>query len=657
MVGRHGGVLPPSGGDVDKQWVTLVTTPEQGATERMPSYDWKPAFGANIDEDGVTFAVWAPDARRVEVELVANDSVRVVDLDPSGDGRYSAHVAGLGPGALYRFRVDGNGPFPDPYSRYQPVDVHGPSEVIDPSAYEWRDREWDGLRAEGLVIYEAHVGTMTRAGTFNEFIDELDALKDLGVSAIELMPVAQCPGLRNWGYDGVDLFAPSNAYGRPDDLRRLVDEAHQRGLGVIMDVVYNHLGPEGNYLRAFATSYFSDRHSTPWGDGLNWDGADSRWVRQFAIDNACSWIAEFHIDGLRLDATHALIDDSPVHIVQELTQRAREVASGRSIVVFAEDGRHEITRARSLDAGGEGLDGIWADDFHHEVRVLLTNARENYYSAYEGTTLRIAEAINLGLEQDFTSADHPVGNPITEDDPASAFVFCIQNHDQVGNRPFGERLHHEVSLDRYLTASALLLCAPETPLLFMGQEFAASTPFLYFTDHPQELGRLVTHGRRDEFAGFRMFHDERLRDTIPDPQAETTFLASKLDVTERETNAGVLELYRTLLGLRRNDPVLSINDRRQTEAVALTAQVVALHRWVGQDHRILIANFGAAIDLDQTAMSALSPPASDGWTLMLDTSGMTRGGSGIGPAHESTERGFTLHVPARAAAIWSFTSS
>lgn len=623
----------------------------------MRSESWNPAFGANVEPDGVRFSVWAPSARRVEVELGGPDPARFEDLQPLDDGRFSGHITGIGAGTHYRFRIDGEGPFPDPYSRYQPADVHGPSEVIDPATYAWRDAGWPGLTPDGLVIYEAHVGTMTRDGTFEAFIGELDALRELGVSAIELMPVAQCPGGRNWGYDGVDLFAPFNAYGRPDDLRRLVDEAHQRGLGVILDVVYNHLGPEGNYLRAFAPSYFSDRHVTPWGEGLNWDGPESTRVRQFAIDNACSWIAEYHIDGLRLDATHALIDDSPVHIVQELTQRARDVAGDRSIVVFAEDGRHEISRARDVDAGGEGLDGVWADDFHHEVRVLLTNARENYYSAYAGTTTRIAGAIMSGLEQDFTSEDHPVGTPIVPGDPASAFVFCIQNHDQVGNRPFGERLHHEVSLDRYLTASALFLCAPETPLLFMGQEFAASTPFLYFTDHPEELGRLVTDGRREEFAGFRMFHDEDLRQTIPDPQAEATFLASKLDPAERETNAGVLAVYRALLDLRRNDAVLSINDRQRTRAVALTAQVIALHRWHGDQHRLLIANFGMATVLDKSMLAPVSLEPGHDWTLMLSTGDVASGGTGTTVIRDQQDRGAVLQVPARTAALWSFSTS
>ena len=318
----------------------------------------------------------------------------------------------------------------------------------------------------------------------------------------------------------------------------------------------------------------------------------------------CSWLAEFHIDGFRLDATHALIDDSPVHIVQELTARAREVAAPCSIVVFAEDGRHEVTRARPLDRGGEGLDGVWADDFHHEIRVMLTNARENYYAAYAGTTTAVATAISTGLEQDFSAESHPVGSPITDDDPAAAFVFCIQNHDQVGNRPFGDRLHHEINLDRYLVASALLLFVPETPLLFMGQEFAASTPFLYFTDHPEPLGHQVTDGRRNEFAGFRAFHDERLRATIPDPQATATFLRSKLVPDDRTRNGGVLDLYTTLIELRRNDPVLQVNDRQRTSAQGVTAEVVLVHRWAGDEHRLLIANFGSAITL---------PVAGDAW--------------------------------------------
>jgi len=519
--------------------------------------------------------------------------------------------------------------------------------VVDPAAYAWTDDGWRGLGAEGQVIYELHVGTMTPEGTFLALIDELAELKRLGVTAIELMPVAQCPGRRNWGYDGVDLFAPSNTYGAPDDLRRLVDAAHGHGLGVILDVVYNHLGPEGNYLGVYADQYFSDRHETAWGAGLNWDGPGGEWVRRFAIDNACHWIAEYHIDGLRLDATHAIIDDSPRHLVQELTERARAVAaaSNRTIVVHAEDGRHEITRARAVEHGGEGLDGIWADDFHHEVRVLLTNAHENYYAAYSGSTGDIAVAVEGGFSP--VTAGKGV-TPVDARDPASAFVFCIQNHDQVGNRPFGDRLHHEINAGRYAVASALLLFAPETPLLFMGQEFMASTPFLYFTDHPEELGKLVTNGRRQEFAGFGAFDDPHLRETIPDPQAEATFTASRLKLAERQAHAGIYRLYADLLGLRATDPVLSRNDRATTRAMAITSQLVAVHRWHGDEHRLLLANFGNEIMVDPGSIADM-PSGWAGMSVLLSTAWTRYGGEGDRPEDREDGR---LTLPARTAAIW-----
>ncbi|HYH13009.1 MAG TPA: alpha-amylase family glycosyl hydrolase, partial [Thermomicrobiales bacterium] len=505
-----------------------------------------------------------------------------------------------------------------------------------------------GLSRDGLVIYELHVGTMTPDGTFAALESELEALRDLGVTAIELMPVAQTPGARNWGYDGVDLFAPNHNYGGPDDLRSLVDAAHRVGLGVILDVVYNHLGPEGAYLSAYSNDYFSDRHETDWGAGLNWDGKHNHWVRQLAIDNACYWISEFHIDGLRLDATHAMIDDSEVHIVRELTEAARRSAAGRGIVVIAEDGRHEISRVRPVEQGGEGLDGVWADDFHHEIRVMLSNAHESYYASYGGGTEDIAGVVQYGFRHLIPES----GRRADSFDPASVFVLCIQNHDQVGNRPFGDRLHHDINLDRYRVASALLLFAPETPLLFMGQEFAASTPFLYFTDHPEELGKLVTEGRRKEFAGFKAFDDPAMRETIPDPQAESTFLASKLDLSERERHAGILALYRTLLRLRVDDHVLSLSDLAMTDAYAPSAQMVAVHRWRDGEHRVLIANFGHAVEMPPAWLERIGGGPHDDWELVLSTGDTRFGGEGhepgIGPSAGS------LCMPARTAAIFAF---
>jgi maltooligosyltrehalose trehalohydrolase len=614
----------------------------------MSDIPWQMRSGATITPDGVRFDVWASNASYVDVELIRGAETTWHPMETTGDGRFSTTLDHAVAGDRYRFRLNGEESYPDPYSRFQPDGVHGPSEVIDPSTFAWSDDGWSGLSADELVIYELHVGTMTPDGTFAALEERLPYLRDLGVNAIEVMPVAQTPGRRNWGYDGVDLFAPNHVYGRPDDLRHLVDIAHAHGLGVILDVVYNHLGPEGAYLSAYSANYFTERHHTPWGAGLNWDGEGSRWVRQLAIDNACHWIAEYHIDGLRLDATHAIVDDSDVHILQELTQKARVVAGERSIVVFAEDERHDITRARRAQRGGEGLDGIWADDFHHELRVLLTNAHETYYALYDGTTEDIALTLRKGFE--LIDEGHPRPDA---SDPASAFVFCIQNHDQVGNRPFGDRLHHEISLDRYRVASALLLAAPETPLLFMGQEFAASSPFLYFTDHPEELGKLVTEGRRKEFAGFKAFDDARMRETIPDPQAESTFLASKLDWTEPETHVGTLTLYRELLQQRREDPVLSVNDRNLMDAFAVSAQVVVIHRWNGGDHRVLVANFGQAVEMPREWLERVEGGPDGGWELLLSTDETRFGGEGRELAIDPARR--TLAMPPRTAALLRFS--
>jgi maltooligosyltrehalose trehalohydrolase len=619
---------------------------------------WRPRSGANVTSAGVDFAVWAPNARRVEVELIDRDGQSTyVSLRAHSDGRFTNIIAGAGPGTRYRYRLDGDAAYPDPYSRYQPEGVHGPSQVIDPEAFVWTDDDWPGVSADNQVIYELHVGAMTPEGTFAALIDQLPELKRLGVTMIELMPVAECPGRWNWGYDGVDLFAPSHNYGEPDDLRALVDAAHALGLGVMLDVVYNHLGPDGNYLAAFAKQYFTDRHKTPWGDGLNWEGPDSAWVRAFAVDNACYWIDEFHIDGLRLDATDHLLDDSPMHICAELTAAARQVAGERHIVVIAEDARNDVSRIRPRAAGGEGLDGVWADDFHHEIRVLLTNVHRAYYADYAGTTSDIATTINDGFfyqGQTSPSTGKPRGTEVT-DEPARSFVFCIQNHDQIGNRPMGGRLSHTINADRYTTASALLLFAPETPLLFMGQEFAASTPFYFFTDHNPTLGKLVTRGRRDEFHAFPDFHDAELARSIPDPQKPSPFSASKLRLDERVTHAPVYLLYEDLLALRTGDPVLRVNDRTHAHATGLTARIVMVHRWWGAEHRVLLANFGQRLTLDVAVHDELAQLPGLGWRLMVTTSDSRYGGSGELPLILHATSGRQLALPPRCATIWSFT--
>ena len=487
---------------------------------------------------------------------------RVVELADAGAGLFSGFVPGAGAGDRYRYRLDDDRELPDPASRFQPDGVHGPSQVVDPRAFGWHGRAVDRLDMAGLVIYEAHVGTFTPEGTFAGAAARLPELAALGVTALELMPIGDFPGARNWGYDGVALFAPARAYGTPDDLRRLVDGAHALGIGIILDVVYNHLGPDGAYLSAFSPFYFTERHHTPWGRGLNFDGEHSRMVRDFFVENACHWIHEYHMDGLRLDATHAIADDGPRHFLAELTDRVHASAAqaGRRVVVVAEDHRNLKRMLLPERDGGWGLDGVWADDFHHQTRRLLAGDDEGYYRDFSGRTADLAETIRRGWFYTGQRSGH-LGEPRGTDPsgvPAERFVICLQNHDQVGNRALGGRLHHEIEPAAYRAASALLLMAPETPLLFMGQEWAASTPFLYFTDHHAELGRLVTEGRREEFRHFAAFSDASVRDRIPDPQAASTFDKSRLRWEERESapHALALNLYRALIGLRRSEPAL-----------------------------------------------------------------------------------------------------
>jgi maltooligosyltrehalose trehalohydrolase len=507
---------------------------------------WTPRLGAWLEGATAHFRVWAPEAAIVELVLV---DLEPVALTPDDERGYWSGTAEAGAGTRYFYRVDGRD-LPDPASRFQPEGVHGPSELIDAAGFPWTDTGWTGVRLEGLVIYELHVGTFTPEGTYAGVQARLPELRRLGVTAIELMPLADFPGEHNWGYDGVDLFAPSRAYGRPDDLRALVDAAHARGIGVLLDVVYNHLGPEGAYLSAFAPQYFSSRHDSPWGKAVNLDEPGAEHVRAFFIENALHWLHEYHVDGFRLDATHALQDESPQHFLGEL--RARVGEASPDAILIAEDERKAPEIIRSASRDGWGLDAVWADDFHHHVRRLVAGDHEGYFARYSGTTRDLARTIERGFE----FREHASGEPIVADDPVrdplECFVVCIQNHDQVGNRARGDRLHHAIDLAAYRAASALLLCTPQTPLLFMGQEWAASAPFCYFTDHPEALGQLVTAGRRDEFKAFQAFADQRSRERIPDPQARTTFESSVLDWTERlrEPHASVLRLYQALLRVR-----------------------------------------------------------------------------------------------------------
>jgi maltooligosyltrehalose trehalohydrolase len=506
-----------------------------------------PVHGALVDGASTTFRVWAPGAH--EVALVLDDEATRHDMTDAGDGLFVAEDVAVGPGARYRVAPDGDGPFPDPASRFQPEGVHGPSEVVDPSRYEWGDDDWDGVAREDLVFYELHVGAFTPEGTFDAVRDRLDYLKTLGVTALEIMPVHDFPGDRNWGYDPAAWFAPSRAYGRPDALRRLVDAAHQAGLAVVLDVIYNHLGPDGAYANAFAP-FLTDKYETPWGQAINLDDDHGDGVRRFFLDNALHWLREYHVDGLRLDATHALRDERDPHFLAELSAAVDEHVDGPERHLIAEDHRNLNRLVQPRADGGYGLDGVWSDDLHHQCRVLTAGDREGYYQDYQDTTAAdVATTLRDGwfFRGEYSAyLDEPRG---TDPDPVerTQCVVFIQNHDQVGNRPTGNRLTDDVSLPVYRALSVLVCVVEELPLLFMGQEWAASSPFQFFTDHNEELGPAVTQGRKEEFEDFSGFDGE-----VPDPQDPATFERSVLDwdETRRPPHDGVLALYRDLLALR-----------------------------------------------------------------------------------------------------------
>ena len=593
--------------------------------KRPPPENRLVSQGAEPQAEGVFFRTWTTGKKNVSVVAFSDDGsiVREVPMERESTGYYSVVDPASSSGTLYKYRLDGN-LVPDIASRFQPQGVHGPSQVVDGRSFLWTDSGWKPPALHELVIYELHVGTFTQEGTFNGVPARFDHLKGIGVNAIELMPIADFPGDRNWGYDGVSIYAPSRAYGTPDDLRTLVNAAHRAGLAVLLDVVYNHLGPDGNYMGVYSDHYFNAAHHTPWGAAFNLDGPDAAPIRNHFIENPLYWVKEFHIDGFRLDATHAIPDDSPKHLIQQIAEQTQGLGS----LVICEDPRNERKLILPRDSGGYGCDAVWADDFHHVVRVQMTHENEGYLGYFQGTMEELVKTMRQGwlFTGELQKDGIPRGTP-GEDIEPEHFVHCISNHDQVGNRAYGDRLNQLISPAAYRAASALLLASPYTPMLFMGQEWASSSPFLYFTDHHDELGKGVTEGRRKEFADFSDFQDPAKRALIPDPQAMTTFTLSKLDWAqlEREPHRETLTLYRDFLRFRRANLTDRRRGRWQVEQVSPTA-IAIRYRRQGAGDLLIVAQFEANESILELENEHLRAPKGRRWEFVISTNEPAYGG-------------------------------
>ena len=559
-------------------------------------------FGAEqLVAGGVRFNFWAPGAKKVELVLYGALEETTLAMNKDDSGWCNCIAPGAATGSRYCYRIDGGLCVPDPASRFQPEDVHAPSQVVDPTAFDWQDTAWQGRPWHEAVIYELHVGTFTPEGTFTAAIDKLDYLAELGITAIELMPIADFPGQRNWGYDGVLPYAPDAAYGDPDDLKALIQAAHARGLMVLLDVVYNHFGPEGNYLHVYAPQFFTDKHHTPWGAAINFDDVGSRTVRDFFIHNALYWLTEYRFDGLRLDAVHAILDDSEKHILTELAEAVQAgPAQERMIHLILEN---DTNQASFLDRDNNPTGSYtaqWNDDIHHAFHVLLTEEKDGYYSDYADDPAKylarcLAEGFAWqGEPSPFRSGE--LRGEISSNLPPQSCVNFMQNHDQIGNRAFGERLARLAPSERLQAATAVLLLAPAPPLLFMGEEFGAATPFLFFCDFGPDLSTAVREGRRKEFAQFKLFSDPAVLERIPDPGDPATTIQSKLDWSclATEPHQAWLSLYRKLLALRRHALLHRLEGSRAVKAEAIgPSGLRADWRLADGSHLSLLSNLGA----------------------------------------------------------------
>jgi maltooligosyltrehalose trehalohydrolase len=616
-----------------------ATPPGRSAIEHLPSRKKSPVrrlpIGAEPQSDGgVHFRVWAPECCEVVVEI---EGLEPAALQPETDGYFSLRSLSARVGMRYRFCLDrGEKALPDPVSRFQPEGPHGPSEIVDPGDFAWTDGVWRGRAREELVIYEMHVGTFTPDGSWQAAERELPSLAELGITCIEIMPVAEFPGQFGWGYDGVNLFAPTRLYGRPVDFRAFVDRAHALGIAVILDVVYNHIGPDGNYLKSFSAAYFTDRYANEWGEAINFDGPDAGPTREFFVANAGYWIDEYHLDGLRLDATQQIFDQSEDHIIAAIVRQVRSAGRGRTTFMVGENEQQQARLVRPADRGGYGLDALWNDDFHHSATVALTGRHEAYYSDYRGRPREFVAAAKHGFlyqGQHYQWQQKARGSP-TLDLPAECFVVFLQNHDQIANSGTGERCHALTSPGRLRAMTAYLLLMPGIPMLFQGQEFAASSPFFYFADHEIDLSRDVREGRRRFLRQFPSLATSEMQAKLADPGDIDTFRQSVLDLGERQRHASIYTLHRDLLALRRTDPVLGRRPCR-IDGAALTDEAWMLRFFSerGAD-RLLIVNLGRDLLLGPAPEPLLAPVDGQAWRLLWSSEAPRYGGAGV-PAQDA----------------------
>jgi len=587
-----------------------------------------------IDANQTHFRVWAPKAQRIDLVLedsaTKNSRQRFQALEAE-EGGYFSGAANAGAGTRYRFRVNNN-LYPDPASRFQPDGPHGPSCIVDPARFRWTDSQWTGISLKGAIIYEMHIGTFTKEGTWHAAAQQLEELARIGITVIEMMPVADFPGKFGWGYDGVDLFAPSHLYGTPDDLRAFIDGAHSLGLGVILDVVFNHFGPDGNYLGAFSDDYLIRGNENEWGDAVNFDGPNSGQVREFFITNGRYWIEEFHFDGFRFDALHAIRDRSGEYIIGAVGRAARQAAGARSIVLIAENDRQEAKMVRPRSEDGDDLDGMWNDDIHHSAVVALTGRKEAYFSDYRGTPQEFISAAKYGFlyQGQALSWRKALRGSSTFGIPAEAFVCFIENHDQIANTGPGERVRFQTSPARYRAMTALLLLGPWTPLLFQGEEFGASSPFIFFADIGDASVRdAIRKGRAEWLAPFLSLSEEQAWKTLPAPDDSDVFARCKLDFSEREKNRELYDLHIDLLKLRQKDSRFRQQIRSGVDGAVLgPASFVLRYFSKESDDRLLLVNFEERQILHPASEPLLAPPLGYGWETLWTSESPRYGGAG-----------------------------